>query len=225
MRRRSGSALGEFDPGHIRDRRTLPPRAFDRLQAAARNKEAAREPADSDAILKNIPFEIWESLDESEKNKLVSIAAEGSPLFVVGTSFDIGSFDAEFFRLKEKLAQFGEVISTSPAVDEKAPDKINFRILYAVNTDVRTVETAVSDFGEVVFEEIVSADNNPGTAKEILLTSRVPASLQGSQTSFARISTDWIGSFPQRTPSCEPLRRPWPWPCPNCRSRAKSFIN
>ena len=160
---------------------------FDRLQAAARNKAA--EPAVSNAILKNIPFEIWESLDESEKNKLVSIAAQGSPLFVVGTSFDIGNFDAEFFRLKEKLAQFGEVITTSPAVDEQRPDKINFRILYAVNADLRTVETAVSDFAQVVFEEIVSADNDPGVAKEILLASRTPASV-ARLSNFVRTDLD-----------------------------------
>ena len=148
---------------------------FDRLQAAALNRPPARDPADSDAILKNVPFEIWESLDEAEKNKLISIAAEGSPLFVVGTSFDIGNFDAEFFRLKEELARFGEVISTSPAVDAYHPDKINFRILYAINSDLQTVQTAVSDFAEVVFKEI-SADNDPGVSEEILSGSRAPTS-------------------------------------------------
>jgi len=165
------------EPSH----RTL----FDRLQAATLN-QAAREPADSDAKLKNIPFDIWESLDESAKNKLVSIAAEGSPLFVVRTSFDIGNFDAEFFRLKEKLAPFGEVISTSPAVDER-PDKINFRILYAINTDLQTVETAVSDFAQVVFEEIV-CDNDPAAAKEILSASRAPGSARLSN--FVRTDLD-----------------------------------
>jgi len=165
------------EPSH----RTL----FDRLQAATLN-QAAREPADSDAKLKNIPFDIWESLDESAKNKLVSIAAEGSPLFVVRTSFDIGNFDAEFFRLKEKLAPFGEVISTSPAVDER-PDKINFRILYAINTDLQTVETAVSDFAQVVFEEIVS-DNDPAAAKEILSASRALGSARLSN--FVRTDLD-----------------------------------
>ena len=147
---------------------------FDRLQAAALNRPPARDPADSDAILKNVPFEIWESLDESEKNKLISIAAEGSPLFVVGTSFDIGNFDAEFFRLKEELARFGEVISTSPAVDAYHPDKINFRILYAVNSDLQTVQTAVSDFAQVVFKEISSTDNDP--SEEILSGSSAPTS-------------------------------------------------
>jgi two-component system chemotaxis sensor kinase CheA len=162
---------------------------FERLQAAALDRAPAREPTDSEAILKNIPFEIWESLNESEKNKLVSIAAEGSPLFIVGTSFDIGNFDAEFFRLKEKLAAFGEVISTSPAVDPDRPDKINFRILYAVNSDLQTVQTAVSDFAEVVFDEIVSTDIDPAVSKEILSGSRPIASI-ARLSNFVRTDLD-----------------------------------
>ncbi|HKB65707.1 MAG TPA: ATP-binding protein [Pyrinomonadaceae bacterium] len=162
---------------------------FERLQAAALDRVPARDPTDSEAILKNIPFEIWESLNEAEKNRLVSIAAEGSPIFVVGTSFDIGNFDAEFFRLKEKLAAFGEVISTSPAVDPDRPDKINFRILYAVNSDLQTVQTAVSDFAEVVFDELVSTDVDPAVSKEILSASPPLASI-ARLSNFVRTDLD-----------------------------------
>ena len=162
---------------------------FERLQTAALDRAPARDPTDSEAILKNIPFEIWESLNESEKNKLVSIAAEGSPIFIVGTSFDIGNFDAEFFRLKEKLAAFGEVISTSPAVDPDRPDNINFRILYAVNSDLQTVKTAVGDFAEVVFDEIVSTDIAPAVSKEILSASRPLASI-ARLSNFVRTDLD-----------------------------------
>src|SRR6185369_7886650 len=109
---------------------------FERLRAAALDRAHGRDTADNDPIMKNVPFEIWESLNEAEKNKLIRITAEGSRLFFVGASFDIGDFDAEFFRLKEKLAGFGEVISTAPAVDPDRPDKINFRILYATNSDL-----------------------------------------------------------------------------------------
>jgi two-component system chemotaxis sensor kinase CheA len=162
---------------------------FERLQAAALDRAPARDPTNSEAILKNIPFEIWESLNEAEKNKLVSIAAEGSPLFIVGTSFDIGNFDAEFFRLKEKLAAFGEVVSTSPAVDPDRPDKINFRILYAVNSDLQTVQTAVSDFAEVVFDEIVSTDIDPAVSEEITSASRPLASIT-RLSNFVRTDLD-----------------------------------
>lgn len=164
---------------------------FDRLQAAARSSAAQSELPNSEAILKNIPFEIWESLTESEKHQLVSIVAEGSPLFVVATSFDIGNFDAEFFRLKEKLAGFGEVISTSPAVDDEHPDKINFRILYAGNTDLETVEAAVSGFAKVVFREIVSAGYDAGSSEteETVPEPRAPASV-ATLSNFVRTDLD-----------------------------------
>jgi len=162
---------------------------FYRLQAAALDRVPTRDRGDSDAILKNIPFEIWESLNESEKNKLVSTAAEGHPLFVVGTCFDIGDFDAEFFRLKEKLAGLGEVISTSPAVDPDRPDKINFRILYATNSDLETIQTAVDDFSEVVFEEIVGADNGAPASEDIFPGSHAPADVP-RLSNFVRTDLD-----------------------------------
>ena len=162
---------------------------FYRLQAAALDRVPTRDRGDSDAILKNIPFEIWESLNESEKNKLVSTAAEGHPLFVVGTCFDIGDFDAEFFRLKEKLAGLGEVISTSPAVDPDRPDKINFRILYATNSDLETIQAAVDDFAEVVFEEIVGADNDAPAGEDIFSGSHGPADVP-RLSNFVRTDLD-----------------------------------
>ncbi len=164
---------------------------FERLQAAARNRAAASELPNSEAILKNIPFEIWESLTEPEKHQLVSNVAEGSPLFVVATSFDLGNFDAEFVRLKEQLAKFGEVISTSPAVDNEQPDKINFRVLYASNADLQTVEAAVIDFSKVVFKEIVSARHNAGASvtEEIVSESTAPASVS-ALSNFVRTDLD-----------------------------------
>src|ERR1044072_3049509 len=95
---------------------STPSALFDRLQAAARNTVATE--GSDEAILKNVPFEIWESLTEAEKRRLVNVVSEGIPLFVITTSFAIEIFDRQFFRLKEKLAEFGEVISTSPAVDD-----------------------------------------------------------------------------------------------------------
>lgn len=114
------AASGIVEPS----RRTL----FDQLQAAAL---AGQSRADTDALLESIPSEIWQSLSEPEKQRLVNIAGEGTPLFVVVASFEITSFDEEFFRLRETLAQSGEVIATSPTVDPQHSDRVNFRILYA----------------------------------------------------------------------------------------------
>ena len=160
---------------------------FERLQAAARASTVASKLPDNEAILKNIPFELWESLTEAEKHQLLSIVAEGSPLFVVATSFAIGNFDAEFSRLKEKLAAFGEVISTSPAVDSEQPDKINFRVLYASNTELQVVEAAVSDFAKVVFRELVSASGVP----EIASAATGPASV-AALSNFVRTDLEQL---------------------------------
>jgi two-component system chemotaxis sensor kinase CheA len=101
---------------------------FEQLQAATQPSQSS---ADTDALLESIPSEIWQSLSEAEKQRLVAIAGERTPLFVVTASFEITSFDEQFFRLREALAEIGEVIATSPTVDPDHSDRVNFRILYA----------------------------------------------------------------------------------------------
>ena len=126
---------------------------LDRLQAAARG--TAKDPGThTEETLKNIPFEIWESLTQADKDRLVSVVEEGTPLFFVATSFDLSDFDKEFSRLKEKLSELGEVISTSPTVDDAHPGKINFRILYASEIETETLQASVSEFTDVVFNEV-----------------------------------------------------------------------
>jgi two-component system, chemotaxis family, sensor kinase CheA len=144
------AASGTIEPS----RRAL----FTRLQAAARTSASkSSEPqGNAETVLQNIPFEIWEPLTEPEKHRLLSVVGEGSPLAVITTSFEIENFDSEFFRLKEKLAEFGEVISTSPAVDDEHPNRINFRVLYASAASVQSIEAAVVGFSHVVFKEIAN---------------------------------------------------------------------
>jgi two-component system chemotaxis sensor kinase CheA len=129
---------------------------FDQLRGVVRGN--TREPGgDTEAILNKIPFEIWQSLTDAEKQRVVSIVEEGSPVWVVTTSFDIANFDEEFFRLKEKLAECGEVISTSPTVDDERPDKINFRVLYGSAANAVELDARVIDFANVTFKEIAKA--------------------------------------------------------------------
>lgn len=133
---------------------------FERLQAATHAK--TKEVRQSDAIPKDIPFEIWQSLTETEKQRLMNSVAERRPLFVVNTSFDLENFDAEFFRLKEKLANFGEVIATSPAVDDEHSRRINFRVLFACDSDAQAVKSAVFGLGEIAFKPIPT-NEQPGS--------------------------------------------------------------
>jgi two-component system, chemotaxis family, sensor kinase CheA len=134
---------------------------FDGLKAAAQSNAVTADVllSDTEAVLKTIPFEVWQSLTEPEKQRLVQIVAEKNRLFVVATSFDLSDFDAQFFRLKERLAEFGEVIATSPIVEDERPGRINFRVLYASEANLQQLE-AVVDFAEVTFSQI-SAPNEP----------------------------------------------------------------
>jgi len=117
-----------------------------------------------EAVLERIPPEIWQSLNEPEKHRLASVVEEGNLLFVVTTSFDMSDFDRQFYLLKEKLAEHGEVVSTSPTVDEKLPEKINFRVLYASDETIENLEASVVDFPDVGFTSITNADfNTPKT--------------------------------------------------------------
>ncbi len=137
---------------------------FDRLQTAAQSrtgKTGVSYGGDNETAHKKVPFEIWQSLTEHEKQSLINIVAEGSPLFVIVTSFDIGNFDAQFFLLKEKLAEFGEVISTSPAVNDQHRDRINFRILYASDANLQDIKAAVVTFAEMIFHELAEAAGEP----------------------------------------------------------------
>ena len=168
---------------------------FERLQAAtSKTGEAAASQGDTKAVLRNVPFEIWESLTEPERQRLVSVVGEGSPLFVVATNFDTGNFDVRFFRLKEKLTELGEVISTAPAVDDQHPDRINFRILYASAVNLQDIEAAGVDFSEVVFKEISDPARESGSpgADGISAGTRKPASPPSlaSLSNFVRIDLD-----------------------------------
>jgi two-component system, chemotaxis family, sensor kinase CheA len=159
---------------------------FDRLQAAASGKTRPLS-GNTEAVLEKIPFEIWQTLNESEKHRLVSAVEEGNPLFVVATSFDLANFDEQFFRLKEKLLECGEVISTSPTVDDERPEKINFRVLYASNASLPTIQAVVVDFSDVAFEEVASGRSRTGSAVAAE-TSTIPSSVASisSLSNFVR---------------------------------------
>lgn len=107
-----------------------------------------------EVILNAIPPEIWQALSDSEKHRLEQSVGEGASLFLVATSFDIADFDHHFQILKDKLTEKGELISTAPTVDQERPDKINFRILYARESDLEQVKLELAEFQTVTVHEI-----------------------------------------------------------------------
>ncbi|MEK6282140.1 MAG: ATP-binding protein [Acidobacteriota bacterium] len=168
-----------------------PPRRdlFERLQAATHG--AVRGSNDDDeAIIERIPLELSQALTQAERYQLASAVREGGSLFTISASFDIARFAEEFVRVKEKLAKWGEVITTSPAVDDSHPDKINFRLLYASSVDVRNLEANLGEFLDVVLKPLESV-GTPDSPKSEEQSSSVSPSVS-SLANFVRTDLDTL---------------------------------
>ncbi len=158
---------------------------FDQLQTAARRGTASLS-ADTEAVLESIPSDIWQSLSEDEKQRLVSVVREGSPLFVAAASFDITSFDEEFFRLRETLAQSGEVIATLPTVDPEHSDRVNFRILYASLATATDLKNSIAGFAAEITKVARGEDSLPVASYQQPITSTVNTASVSALANFVR---------------------------------------
>lgn len=158
---------------------------FDQLQTVA-GRGGAEPGTETDAVLESIPSDIWQSLSEDEKQRLVSVVREGSPLFVVTASFAITSFDEEFFRLREKLAQKGEVIATSPTVDPQHSDRVNFRILYASSASSADLQPSVAGCAATFARVERGETSNSVEAHEQLIATTARTDSISSLANFVR---------------------------------------
>ncbi len=104
--------------------------------------------------LNAVPPDVWSALSDEEKHRLEQTLGEGSNLFLISTRFDLASFDQLFQELKLELNRNGELISTAPKVDAERPDKIDFRILYARDSDLETLSSELSQHSDVTVTEI-----------------------------------------------------------------------
>ncbi len=158
---------------------------FDQLQAVAR-RGAAEPIGETDAVLESIPSDIWQSLSEDEKQRLVTVVREGGPLFVVTASFAITSFDEEFFRLREKLAQMGEVVATSPTVDPQHADRVNFRILYASSASSADLQHSVAGCAATFTKVERGETSNSVDVREQLIATTASTKSISSLANFVR---------------------------------------
>lgn len=136
---------------------------FGQLTATVRRQTALPLSDATETTLRHIPHAIWQASTEPEQQRLRSVVAGGSSLFLLDVSFELANFAEQFFSLKEKLAELGEVISTSPAVDAERPGQVSFRVLYATDVSTREIEAVVRDFPAVQIE--VVSDTASGLAE------------------------------------------------------------
>ena len=115
-----------------------------------------------------IPAEILGSLKDEERYRLAECVAENAHIYLVETNFNVSDFDRQFQQLKEQLNKIGEVIATAPKAEN---GKLNFRIVYATNSDLyRIVDQAVRA-GRAVAE---------ATGKEVDFSIRIDGALDKS---------------------------------------------
>jgi two-component system, chemotaxis family, sensor kinase CheA len=150
-------SLGLAAAGVVEPSRT---HLFEQLQAVS--KDVARDP-DADELLAQVPPEISNALTDPEKHQLTSCLSEGVHLFMVSSTFDLANFDEKFFKLKEKLAEWGEVISTFPSLENSPPDTINFRVLYAARVGAEELGAKLKPVATVQLEPIeIQGQSAPG---------------------------------------------------------------
>jgi two-component system chemotaxis sensor kinase CheA len=134
---------------------------FESLRALA----PAAEPdpvleASLSTVLPQLPAELAQALTDEEKRRIGRRHAEGKSLCVITTGFDIAGFEEQFFGLKERLAELGEVISTSPAVDPEHGQRVNFQILVASNESIQILGNKLLSFPNLTITQLASTNTN-----------------------------------------------------------------
>lgn len=76
-----------------------------------------------------LPESIRGALTEYEEHRLRENLGQGRRLFVIHTSFDLGTFDQELGSLTDVLKGYGELISTLPSIGENSQTNIDFELL------------------------------------------------------------------------------------------------
>jgi two-component system chemotaxis sensor kinase CheA len=160
---------------------------FKRLRAAA-NGIINEQSIGTKSLLKQIPFEISQSLTEAEKQRLISVIEEGNLIFVVAATFDMENFDEGFSRLKETLTQHGEVISTSPAFNDDS-ESVNFGFLYASNESTERLKASIVDW-DVTFREVCNTQDLPVGETHEAMTAESSLASVSSRANFVHTDLD-----------------------------------
>lgn len=137
-----------------------------------------------------IPADVWSSLKQDQKHTVQQAISEGAKLVMVEANFDVADFDREFPKLKEELSKSGEVISTSPSVDNQNPGKVNFRILYAQKgevtansqIDLQTFEHAFAKFSAELIN--LPAFSSEDVLQQVLRAGQTAALVTGKEVEF-----------------------------------------
>lgn len=149
---------------------------------------STRERLEVEFVLNSIPTDILQALNPTERHRLREAVGEGAIPYLIETSFDAHDFDRQFQQLQALINTNGEVISTSPQVDEVRPGKINFRILYARDAEFAQVQHELSGLSDVRIVELIPT--KPAAIDPVHDDSASDTKLATSDSDTIRINLD-----------------------------------
>ena len=158
--------------------------------------------ASLETVLSQLPAELSQALTTEEKRRIGRRHAAGISLCVVATSFEIADFEEQFYSLKEKLAEVGEVISTSPAIDPAQAERVSFRILIASDEGLQMLASNLQRFPNVSITQLTPASGSD--TQEQVNAAQVPGSTSSLAANFIR--TD-LNDFDQLLSATNELSR------------------
>ena len=82
------------------------------------------------------------ALRADAKHRVAEALREGANVYVMKAAFEMIDFDERFRRLKERLENVAEIISTSATLED---DRIIFQVVYASNSEKIPVQTVLQN--------------------------------------------------------------------------------
>lgn len=126
-----------------------------------------------DHALNQLPGELWQSLNEEQKHHLTTALAADTPVHLLTIEFDIADFDRQIYRLREKLEEIGEVLSTNPQVADEHPDRVQFQLLFISRCSPPEIRAGVQDFEGLSLTTLTKASDASKRDSSVERTERI----------------------------------------------------
>jgi two-component system chemotaxis sensor kinase CheA len=121
---------------------------------ANRIEASAKETADGELQSLEIDDALLRALTEYEEHRLRENIQRGRHISLVGSTFEIMSFDEGLSELSESIREIGEVLSTLPAPGETPESQIRFSLLVASDLNISELTKAL-DFPDVDVQSVL----------------------------------------------------------------------
>jgi len=160
---------------------------------ATRIATSAKAVADSGDELQSLAIDeaLLRALTEYEEHRLRENIRRGRHIMLVGSTFEIMSFDEGLSVLSDSIRAVGEVISTLPAPGETPESQIRFSLLVASDLDLAEL-TAALDFPDADVQSVREGDAPQEVAPEPPQVEPAPQSSAASELESLRSISETV---------------------------------